>query len=405
MLRVAILTIALMLGLLVAASAKNTPTPGVAAEQLKPLPAQPAGTPWPTTEWPEAQLGGDVDQATLDLLLTQAFGNSETPLGETRAVLIVQGGRVVKERYGDGYDRNSRLISWSMAKSFTGAFVAAAVLQHRLNPDQPMGNPHWAPGDPRGAISWRMWMQMVDGQPWSETHAVGVLDNDSARMLFGEGRNDTAAFGASRRLIHAPGSVWNYNSGGIAMVADALTRIVVPDPQSPEDRRNRMRAWMDQVLFTPTGMHPIVQFDPSGTFYGSAEIYATARDFARFGLLYLRDGMWDHQRLLPEGWVDFVRTPGPDVHTDIYGATWWLSPRHGTGSPVRGTITDNNLSDVFSAQGHEGQLIMLVPSKDLVVVRLGHFPQDTGASWNALGDWMQRVIQCFPNRPSVVASR
>src|SRR5262245_56720594 len=111
MLRVAILTAALMLGLLVTADAKNDPAVA-AGERLKPLPPQPANTPWPTTEWPEAQLGADVDQASLDLLLTQAFGDSETPLGETRAVLIVQGGRIVKERYGDGYDRNSRLISW-----------------------------------------------------------------------------------------------------------------------------------------------------------------------------------------------------------------------------------------------------------------------------------------------------
>src|SRR5262249_20911745 len=115
MLRVAILTAALMLGLLVAASAQNAPAPAVAAEPLKPLPPQPAGVAWPTQEWPEAQLGADVDQSTLDLLLTQAFASSETPLGETRAVLIVQGGRIVKERYGDNYDRNSRLISWSMA--------------------------------------------------------------------------------------------------------------------------------------------------------------------------------------------------------------------------------------------------------------------------------------------------
>src|SRR5262249_28718539 len=162
---------------------------------------QPADTPFPAADWPEAQLGVDVDQAQLDLLLTQAFGRSDGDLGETRALLIVQNGRIVKERYGDGYDRSSRLTSWSMAKSFTGALAGAAAPRHQVTIDQPMGNPHWPQGDPRAAIPWRLWMQMVDGQPWSESRATGVNDNDSARMLFGEGRNDTAAFGASRRLI------------------------------------------------------------------------------------------------------------------------------------------------------------------------------------------------------------
>ena len=199
MLRVAIFAAALLLGAASVASAQPA---------LVPLPPQPADTPWPNVDWPEGQLANDVDEATLDLLLTQAFAGMHPDLGETRAVVIVQGGRIVVERYGDGYSRDTRLISWSMAKSFTGALVGAAVLQNRVNIDAPMGNPNWRAGDPRGAIPWRIWMQMTDGQPWSEMHATGVNDNDSARMLFGEGRADTAKFGATRRLIHEPGTVW-----------------------------------------------------------------------------------------------------------------------------------------------------------------------------------------------------
>jgi len=375
---------------------------GQASAQLKPLPPQPADVAWPTTEWTEAPLSGDVDQATLDLAMTEAFAGVHPDLGETREVVIIQGGRLVYERYGDGYTRNTRLISWSMAKSITQALVGAATLQGHVNPDAPMGNPNWRAGDARAQIPWRTWMRMTDGQPWRETYSSGVIDNDSARMLFGEGRMDTATYGSRTSLIHQPGVHWNYNSGGVAMVADALTRAIVPNPRDANDRRDRMRVWMDQSLFGPIGMHPVVQFDPNGTFYGSAEIFATARDFARFGYLYLRDGVWDGKRLLPEGWVDFARTQGGDA--SIYGAGFWLNACSGPGVPVRSMFTDTRLCDAFSAQGHEGQLTVIVPSKDLVFVRLGRFPQDTGERWNKLGDWMQRVVKCFPDRAPTPAA-
>ena len=199
-------------------------------------------------------------------------------------------------------------------------------------------------------------------------------------------------------LIHDPGAHWNYNSAGTVLVADALTRVIVPDARDATDRRNRMRDWMQQSLFEPIGMHPIVEFDPSGLYYGSALVWATARDFARFGYLYLRGGEWDGTRVLPEGWVDFARTPGPDSDTDIYGAHWWLTPAEGTGRPMRSLITSPSMADAFSAQGHEGQIIVVVPSKDLVMVRLGHFDGGSEA-WDALGDWATRLIGAFGDRP------
>jgi CubicO group peptidase (beta-lactamase class C family) len=143
----------------------------------------------------------------------------------------------------------------------------------------------------------------------------------------------------------------------------------------------------------------VVEFDPQGTFYGSSLVWATARDFARFGYLYLRGGVWDGRRVLPEGWVDFARSHGPDPETDVYGAHWWLTPSEGPGRPDRALITDNALSDAFSAQGYEGQIIVVAPSKDLVLVRLGRFDDD-GEAWNALGDWATRLIGAFGDRPA-----
>ncbi len=385
MLRVAILAAALVLA-----------QAGAAFAQLAPLPPQPAGTPWPTQEWPEAELDFDVDQPALDFALTEAFGGFHEELGETRAVLIVQGGRIVVERYGEGFSRDTRLISWSVAKSITHGLIGAAVLQGRVNIDAPLGSPHWRQGDARAAITWRQFLTMTDGMAWREIEAESVIDNDSARMLFGQGRRDSARYAANQRIVHAVDTHWNYNSGGSVLLSDALTRAIAPDPQNPNDRRARMRAWMDASLFDVIGMHPVVQFDPQGTYYGSSQIYATARDFARFGLLYLRDGVWDGRRVLPEGWVDFARTPGPDADSDVYGAHWWLTPPQGTGRPMRATIADPGLSDSFSAQGHEGQLIVVVPSKDLVMVRLGRFDGD---HWAPLGDWSARVINSFGDRP------
>jgi CubicO group peptidase (beta-lactamase class C family) len=172
-------------------------------------------------------------------------------------------------------------------------------------------------------------------------------------------------------------------------------RAIVPDPSDVNDRRARMRDWMDESLFTRIGMNPVVEFDPQGTFYGSSLIWATARDFAKFGYLYLRDGVWDGERVVPAGWVDFGRTPGPAQNTDTYGAGWWLTPTQGPGVPTS-LITDNAMADAFSAQGYEGQIIVVVPSKDLVMVRLGRF--DGPESWDALGDWSTRLIGAFGDR-------
>lgn len=368
------------------------------AQFLAPLPLQPAGLGWPTRDWAVAPLPSDVDSAALDLAVTEAFAGVHPQLGETRAVLVVQGGRVVFERYADGYSADTRLTSWSMAKSITHALVGAAVLQDRIAIDTPMGNPHWRAGDRRASVTWRQWLNMVDGLDYTET-AENIAHSGNARMLFGTGRGDTARFAAGLELIHDPGTHWNYTSAGTLLISDALTRSIVPAPRDAADRRMRMRAWMDASVFNRIGMRPVVEFDPQGLFYGSSLVWATARDFARFGYLYLRDGVWDGTRVLPEGWVDLARSRGTDPDTDIYGAHWWLTPERGPGAPMRSLITDNAMADAFSAQGYEGQIIVVVPSKDLVMVRLGRFEGGI-ESWDALGDWTTRFIGAFASRPA-----
>jgi CubicO group peptidase (beta-lactamase class C family) len=349
----------------------------VLAALLVALPPQPAGVPFPTREWPTAPLPAGADAAAVERALA-ATAAVDPELGETRAVVVVHGGRIVAERYMHGYSASTRLVSWSMAKSITQALVGIAVRMGLVDIDKPMGNPRWAAGVARNAVTWRQWLQMVDGQDY---HEIGVADptrNDAARMLFGAGRRDVAAYAASLPQIHAAGTHWNYNTAGIELVDDALGRVFAPNAGAAE-RRAKVADVLARELFAPLGMtSALPEFDAAGTFLGGSLVYATARDFARFGLLYLRDGVWDGRRILPAGWVDFARTRGPAPNGDQYGAGWWIGP-----------------ADHFSAQGHEGQLITVVPSKDLVVVRLGHLDDRHG--WPALTRWMQALVAAFPD--------
>ncbi len=367
------------------------------AVALTPLPPQPPGVPWPTETWPTGPLPPGTDEGGLDDTVATAFSAEEQPYGWTRALVIVAGGRIVMERYADGFGPDMRLVSWSMAKSFTQAFVGIAVAEGRVDIDQPMGNPRWAADDPRSAITWRQWLNMVDGQRYEEVDARTPTEDDAARMLFGQGRLDIAAYAASLPLAHPPGTYWNYNSAGMILVCDALTAAAVGQQSSPNARRAAMLAWMRAGLFARIGMQSAQpEFDATGLFVGSSFVYATARDFARFGLLYLRDGVWEGRRLLPQGWVDFARTPGPAGNADVYGAGWWIDPATGEGRPTKALIDTGPQRDAFRAEGSFGQMIMVVPSKDLVVVHLGNNVKGAEKS-KALYAWMGRVARAFPD--------
>jgi CubicO group peptidase (beta-lactamase class C family) len=371
--------------------------------ELVPLPPQPTDVPWPTNEWPTGAIPEGVDRVALDAALADAFDKKAPGLGETREVAIIVGGRLVHEQYAPGYNADMKLVSWSMAKSITQALVGVAVMQGKVNIDTPMGNPHWQANDKRAQIPWRTWLQMTDGMRYLEIEAKTIAASDASAKLFGPGRLDVASYCAGLPLIHEPGTHWNYNSCGIVLTADALTRTIVPDPQSPQARRATMLQWMHQSLFDVIGMKSQPEFDASGLYYGSALIYASARDFAKFGLLYLRDGMWDGQRVLPEGWVDFARTAGKSENADIYGAGWWVSPADGPGKPYPMRIDTGPERDAFSAQGFEGQYTLVVPSKDLIVVRLGYTPEKDLRT-GELGKWMGRVARAFPEASAPAAA-
>ena len=341
---------------------------------LAPLPVQPAGVAWPTAEWPIGEPPAGFDRTRFAALTDAAFGATDH-LGETHALLVVQEGRIVAERYGQGFDAASTHHSWSKAKSITHALVGLLVGDGKLDIAAAADVPDWRTAqDPRGAITLDQLLRMSSGLAWVEEYVPGN-PSDVIAMLFGEGQNDVAAFAAAAPLAHAPGGFFYYSSGTTNIVARCAARAL--GAYGPD-----FEAFMRERLFAPLGMTSSVpKFDAAGTFIGSSFCFATARDFARFGLLHLRDGIWDGQRLLPEGWVDYARTPTwqqPGAKVDgRYGAHWWLDSA-GPGS--------------FSANGYDGQYTVVVPDLDLVLVRHGATPLDRK---DALKDWIAEVIDCF----------
>jgi CubicO group peptidase (beta-lactamase class C family) len=319
------------------------------------LPPQSADTAWPTQAWPLGELPAGADRAKIGAMLDHAFAAAPpADLGRTDAVVVIHRGRLVAERYGPEFGPDVTCWSWSMAKSITQALVGMAVKDGLIDIHVPADVPEWsAPGDPRGAITLDQLLRMSSGLSFVEVYEEGQV-SDVREMLFGAGENDVAGFAAGFPPAHAPGSFWSYSSGATNIISRCFGRALGRSGPSLE-------AWMRERLFEPLGMTSVLpRFDAAGTFIGSSYCFATPRDFARFGLLYLRDGMWDGERLLPEGWVDYARTPtfqqAEAADSDAYGAHWWIGLA-GPGS--------------FSANGYDGQYIVICPDRDLIVVRNG----------------------------------
>jgi CubicO group peptidase (beta-lactamase class C family) len=355
--------------------------PDPIARPLPPLPDQAPGLPWPGAAWPAGPLPDGVDLAAA---MDAAF-DPEGSLHQTYAVVIVHRGRVVLERYdgllpqwdkpGKPVVRDTPLLSWSMAKSMLHAVVGMLVEEGRLILDDPAPVPDWqVPGDPRGAITLQHLLEMRDGLDFVEEYEDAET-SDVLQMLFGRGQDDMAAFAADHPLAAPPGTRFNYSSGTSNIISGIVARTL--------GRGRPYREFLADRLFDPLGMtSATATFDKAGTWVAASYVYATARDYARFGLLYLRDGIWDGRRLLPEGWVDHGRLPrsvDPE-DGDYYGSHWWTrdSP-HGT----------------FWAAGHEGQYIDICPRLDLVLVRMGR----TGSEHSeAVKSWRTGVIEAFAGR-------
>ena len=343
---------------------------------LPTLPPQPEDVAWPTEEWPVGAPGPHVDMDRLSSLIDHAFSDpAPEDMGETHAFLAVQSGKIVFERYWKDYTKENTYPSWSMAKSITQALVGILTRENKIDIHAPANVPEWREGgDPRASITLDQLLRMSSGLKFNEDYVDGET-SDVIEMLFGAGKDDVAAFAANFPLEADPDTKWSYSSGTSNIVARAASLAL-------GQKGEAFHKFMRTELFDPIGMtSPIPKFDDAGTFIGSSFCFCTARDFARFGLLYMRDGVWDGKRILPEGWVDYARTPTavPPDEPLGYGAHWWLG-LCGPGS--------------FSANGYQGQYTILVPQHDLILVRHGDSLDEKG---DQAKTWLADAAACFHN--------
>lgn len=317
-----------------------------------------------------------VDLGALERIAAGLFdgnGDGTGPHGRSLALVVQQGGVVAFERYGFLPDTafgpggpvgaDTPLISWSMAKSITHALVGILVADGRLDPAAPAPIAAWR-DTPKERITLQHLLTMTPGLEFVEDYVDAGVSH-CIEMLFGSGRDDMAAYAASLPLVHEPGTVWNYSSGTTNIVASIVGSLVGGGAEG-------MERFMRDRLFGPLGITSAVpKFDTAGTFVGSSFVDATARDFARFGTLYLHDGVApDGTRLLPVGWVDHARavTTIDEESGFGYGAHWWTWP---------------DLPGSLAAHGYDGQCTLVVPSLDLVVVHLGKVAADDRPLLNA----------------------
>jgi CubicO group peptidase (beta-lactamase class C family) len=314
---------------------------------------------------------------------------------ETRAVVIMHRGRIVAERYAPGYGPDTRLISWSMAKSVTATLVGLMVADGRLSLDEPAPVAEWqSPGDPRRVITIRHLLHMSSGLDHTEVPDPGtndqIFESDTPRMLFTDGREDVARYAETRPLEAKPGEKYEYSSATSMILSDIMARSLT-DSKDPAVRRDLMLEYARGRLFYPLGMKSMTpEFDRNGTMLGGSMMHATARDWARLGEFLRNNGSVRSAQLLPTSWTRFMLTSSD---TDAaYGGHIWLNKKRPAGRD-QVLFPDKGPSDVFSMLGHLGQFVLVSPSNDLTIVRLGKTQdKDLGA----VNTQLAKVVALFP---------
>jgi CubicO group peptidase (beta-lactamase class C family) len=316
-------------------------------------------------------------------------------LGQTHAVIVMHGGQIVAERYAPGYSPESRFISWSMGKSVVGVLMGMMIADGRLTLDQDAPEPDWqSPGDPRNKITIKHLLQMSAGLDHSEgpnaENGERIDLSDTPRMLFTDGRDDVARYAVARPLEAAPGEKWEYSTVSTHILVDIMTRSLT-ESTDPDARRTEMLQYIQGRLFDPLDMKSgFAEFDRSGTMLGGSMIHATARDWTKFGEFLRNNGSVRSAKLLPQAWVDFMRTPL--AGNPSYGAQLWLNRRALSGQE-QVLFPGRAPGDVFAALGHLGQFIVVSPQHRLVIVRLGTTADD---KLGPVDDQLAKVIALFP---------
>ena len=311
-----------------------------------------------TIKWPLGDIlpgrNTGIDTIKLEKIALSLI-NDNAYRGDAFAFLVIHKGIPVAEAYKPQFNQKTRFLSWSMAKSFINSMVGILVKQGKLDIMQPAGIDAWK-GDERSKITLNNLMQMQSGLKWNEDYGNR---SDVTLMLHCE--SNMARYAFEKPLAYPAGSKWYYSSGTTNIVSWLIRKQFSND--------SSYYVFANNQLFNKIGMPDAVfEVDPSGTRVGSSYLYATARDYGRFGLLFMNDGVFNGERILPEGWVKYS-TAVASASNGIYGSFFWIN---------KGKSLPSAPGDMFACDGHDGQHIYILPTRELVIVVLGYSPTSKG---------------------------
>jgi len=304
-------------------------------------------------------LFANVNFKQLNKAFTYAFEEKalDSPRN-TRAALVIYKGKLLKEQYGKGISNETPLLGWSMTKSVINALCGILVKEGVLNLEETINFEEWQV-DKRANITLNQLLQMNSGLYFKEDYSIASSVNE---MLWLE--NDCAKYALNKKLIHKPGTFWSYSSGTSNIISYLI-----------KTKFNTEKAYLEfpyKKLFEPLGMNSAtMETDATNTYIGSSFMYATGRDWAKFGLLYLQNGIFNNKQILPEGWVAYSSKRNEVSKHGAYAAHFWKNATEPTTTFENNQYWPTLPEDLFYASGYEGQNIVIIPSKELVVVRLG----------------------------------
>lgn len=328
-----------------------------------------------TLEWPlgtkvaeYTDTTGTIDQQQLEQAILNAFDPTfRMDSMKTRAVVVVHKGKLIAEKYAEGFDENTEILGWSMTKSITATMIGILVKNGQLSLEDQNLFAEWT--DERKDIALKDLLQMQSGLEFDENYAT--LSSATKMLFLAE---ELYKLPLEKPLIHQPGTKWYYSSG----TTNLLARIV-----REKIGEESYLAFPYDSIFNRIGMtSAVLETDEAGNYEGSSYCYATPRDWAKFGLLHLNQGNWYGDQIVDTSWVDFVRTPASDSK-GIYGGQFWLNVNHAQFPDAP--------EEVYSCNGFQGQTVWIVPSYDLVIVRMG-LAEPPVFSRNKI---LKEILACF----------
>ncbi len=302
----------------------------------------------------------NIDYQKLNTVVDNAFDKKDKKDKRTRSVIVIYKDKIIAEKYADGFNKNSRILGWSMTKSWTATFFGILQKQGKIDIMKPAPIAEWK-NDERAKITINDLLHMNSGLEWEEDY--GKI-SDVTKMLFIE--EDMTTPQIDKPLVGKPNNSWNYSSGTTNLLSGILRKQF-------KTHQEYLDFWYSS-LFDKIGMHSaLTEVDMKGNFVGSSYGWATTRDWAKFGLLYLHKGNWNGEQLFDESWAKYVASP-TNSSNGQYGAQFWLN--------AGGRFPDAP-KDMYYASGYQGQMVAIFPSHDLVIVRMG-LKEDPEFDFNGL---------------------